>query len=127
MSIVATICVELLRAVVNALRIPKLSQGGVYHATAPGEKLLPVITTVALKKSSGGLFGFQLIRPASAEVMTAIGLFTNSGTEFEGAKLGLGFTTATCKTPGTAARLGGIRAVTCVVDVYIVGTGIPLT
>src|ERR1051326_4921820 len=112
-----TICVELLRVVDNALRIPKLSQGGVYHTTAPGEKLLPVITTVALKKSSGGLFGFQVMCPASAEVLTAIGLFTNSGTAFEGAMLGSGFLTATCKTPGTATRFGGIKACTCFVDV----------
>src|ERR1051325_8730623 len=95
-----TICVELLRVVDNALRIPKLSQGGVYHTTAPGEKLLPVITTVALKKSSGGLFGFQLMWPASAEVITAIGLFTNSGTAVEGAMLGSGVVTASCKAVG---------------------------
>src|SRR5215831_21267373 len=109
---VATICVELLRVVDNALRIPNLSHGGVYHATAPGAKLLPVMTTVALKKSSGGLLEFQLICPASTDVITAIGLFTNNGTALEGARLGFGFTTATFKIPGTAARFGGIRAVT---------------
>src|SRR4051812_40438718 len=113
---VATICVELLRCVVNALLMPRLSQGGVYHAIAPGEKLLPEITTVALKKSSGGLFGFQVIPPAFTELIVATGLFTNNGTEFEGARFGCGFTTATCNTPGTATMFGGIRAVNCVDD-----------
>src|SRR3954467_14465690 len=99
---VATIWVELLRTVASALRKPRLSHGGLNHAMASGEKFVPAIPTWALKKSLGGLFGLKVMFPALTEVMTATGLFTNKAAAFEGARLGLGLTTATCKTPGTA-------------------------
>ena len=108
---VPTICVELLRTVDSALRKPSVSHGGLNHTIASGEKLLPVMTTCALKKSFGGLFGLNVMAPASTKEMTAIGLFTNSVAEFEGARLGCGLTTATCRTPGTEMKLGGTKAV----------------
>ena len=73
--------------------MPELSQGGVYHTTASGKKLLPVITTVALKKSSGLLLGFHVVFPASTEVIDAGELSTTSGTTIEGVGLGFGFAT----------------------------------
>jgi hypothetical protein len=67
-GIVAVICVELLRTVDNALRKPKLSQGGFTHATASGEKFAPVMTTDWLK--AAGALEFQLTFPASTDVIT---------------------------------------------------------
>src|SRR5205807_396369 len=118
-SIVATIWLELFRTV-DASRRPRLSQGGLNQATAVAEKLVPVSTTSVLKKSEGGLFGFHLMFPASADVMTATGLSTNSGTAFEGTKLGVGFTTATSV---TAMRFGGIKTVAAATDGTFIVTG----
>src|SRR5262245_6150041 len=71
-GIVAMICVELLRTVDNALRKPKLSQGGFTHATASAEKFAPVITTGWLKV----VLEFQVTFPPSMDVITGAGSVT---------------------------------------------------
>jgi len=71
-GIVAMICVELLRTVDNALRKPKLSQGGFTHATASVEKFAPVITTGWLKAA----LEFQVAFPPSMDVITGAGSVT---------------------------------------------------
>jgi hypothetical protein len=70
-GIVAMICVALLRTV-DALRKPKLSQGGLTHATASVEKFAPVITTGWLK----AVLEFQVTFPPSMDVITGAGSVT---------------------------------------------------
>jgi len=65
---------ELLRTVDTALRKPKLSQGGLTHATASDEKLLPVITIGWLK--AAGALEFQATLPPSMDVITGAGSVT---------------------------------------------------
>src|SRR5262245_18074032 len=71
-GIVAMICVALLRTVDNALRKPKLSQGGFTHATASVEKFEPVITTGWLK----AVLEFPVTFPSSMDVITVAGSVT---------------------------------------------------
>src|SRR5262249_42682887 len=80
-----------------------------------------------LKNVFGAVFGLNETFPASSALITGIGLTTDSVAAFEGARLGCGFVTAICNTPGVEAMLAGMTPTICVDEMYCVGTGLPFT
>src|SRR5437867_927505 len=98
MTIVAMICVSLLRDVDSAWRTPSWSQGEVYQATALGEKFVPAITTGWLMNVNGGALAFHRTPPESTDAIVAVGFVTNIAAAFEGARFGWGLATVICKT-----------------------------